>query len=59
MEKYGLKNPDGTTNKVRKDYVSAAVVSALQAGGFFGALASAPISGMRAPNTILPYVLIF
>jgi len=45
MQKYGLKNPDGTTNKSRKDHVSATVVSVLQAGAFFGALTSAPISG--------------
>lgn len=45
MERYGLKNPDGTANKSRKDHISAAVVSVLQAGAFFGALTSAPISG--------------
>ena len=45
MEKYGLKNPDGTTNTARKDHISAVVVSVLQAGAFFGALASAPVSG--------------
>ena len=45
MEKYGLKNADGTTNNSRKDHVSAAIVSLLQAGAFFGALTSAPVSG--------------
>lgn len=45
MQRYGLKNPDGTTNTARKDHVSAVVVSVLQAGAFFGALSSAPISG--------------
>ena len=45
MQRYGLKNPDGTTNTERKDHVSAVVVSVLQAGAFFGALSSAPISG--------------
>jgi len=45
MEKYGLKNLDGTANKSRKDHISGVIVSALQAGAFFGALSSAPISG--------------
>jgi len=45
MQKYGLKNPDGTTNASRKDRVSSIVVSVLQAGAFFGALTSAPTSG--------------
>ena len=47
MQKYGLKNPDGTTNTSVKDHVSAVIVSVLQAGAFFGALASAPISGVH------------
>jgi len=45
MKNYGLKNPDGTTNNSRKDHVSAVIVSLLQAGAFFGALVSAPVSG--------------
>lgn len=45
MQKYGLKNPDGTTNTSRKDHVSAVIVSVLQAGAFFGAVTSAPVSG--------------
>ena len=45
MKNYGLKNPDGTTNNSRKDHVSAIIVSLLQAGAFFGALVSAPVSG--------------
>lgn len=48
MKKYGLKNPDGTTNQSRKDHVSAVIVSLLQAGAFFGALTSAPVSGKSA-----------
>ena len=31
------------------------MVSVLQAGGFFGALSSAPVSGMRATGIIVPY----
>lgn len=50
MRKYGLKNPDGTTNQSSKDHVSADVVSVLQAGAFFGALASAPVSGKHTKS---------
>src|SRR5258707_541595 len=45
MQKYGLKNPDGTANKSKKDHISGVIVSVLQAGAFFGALTSAPLSG--------------
>jgi len=47
MQKYGLRNPDGTANTLRKDHISGVIVSVLQAGAFFGALASAPVSGMH------------
>ncbi len=46
-EYFGLLNPDGTTNQSKSDNVSSLVVSVLQAGAFFGALGSAPISGER------------
>ena len=42
---FGLVNPDGSANKHKSDNVSSNVVSVLQAGAFFGALGSAPISG--------------
>lgn len=41
---FGLVNDDGTINKAKADDVSSNVVSVLQAGAFFGALGSAPIS---------------
>ena len=44
-EHFGLLNPDGSTNAAKSDNVSSLVVSVLQAGAFFGALGSAPISG--------------
>ena len=44
-EHFGLLNPDGSTNTAKSDNVSSLVVSVLQAGAFFGALGSAPISG--------------
>ena len=46
-EHFGLLNPDGSTNTAKSDNVSSLVVSVLQAGAFFGALGSAPISGER------------
>ena len=45
---FGLVNADGSTNQAKSDAVSSNVVSVLQAGAFFGALGSAPISGERA-----------
>ena len=53
MQTYGLKNPDGTINVSRKDHISAVIVSVLQAGAFFGALTSAPISGMQNQSKTL------
>ena len=50
MERYGLKNPDGTANTSRKNHISAVIVSVLQAGAFFGAIASAPVSGVYSSN---------
>ena len=47
MERFGLKNADGTTNTSRKDHISSVVISMLQAGAFFGALVSAPVSSKR------------
>ncbi len=41
---FGLINADGTTNTKKSNEVSSNVVSVLQAGAFFGALGSAPIS---------------
>ena len=45
MQRFGLRNADGTANTSRKDHISSVVVSVLQAGAFFGALSSAPVSG--------------
>jgi len=60
MEKYGLKNPDGTVNKSRSDHISSVVVSVLQAGAFFGALTSAPISAyLGRKKTLLAFCVIF
>ena len=46
-EHFGLLNSDGTVDKKKSDNVSSNVVSVLQAGAFFGALGSAPLSGER------------
>lgn len=60
MRKYGLKNPDGTTNQSRKDHVSAVIVSVLQAGAFFGAMTSAPVSARLGRRiTLLGFCAIF
>jgi MFS family permease len=44
QKSFGLYNADGTANKHRVTEVSSNVVSVLQAGAFFGALGSAPVS---------------
>ncbi|THH29453.1 hypothetical protein EUX98_g4745 [Antrodiella citrinella] len=41
---FGLLNTDGSANVAKSNNISANVVSVLQAGAFFGALGSAPIS---------------
>ncbi|KAI0363814.1 general substrate transporter [Pilatotrama ljubarskyi] len=41
---FGLVNPDGSANTKKANEVSSNVVSVLQAGAFFGALGSAPLS---------------
>ncbi|KAF9457626.1 general substrate transporter [Collybia nuda] len=44
QEHFGLLNEDGTKDVKKSNEVSSNVVSVLQAGAFFGALGSAPIS---------------
>ncbi|KAF9524764.1 general substrate transporter [Crepidotus variabilis] len=44
LEAFGLLNEDGSTNRAKSDMVSSTIVSVLQAGAFFGALGSAPMS---------------
>ncbi|KJA22452.1 hypothetical protein HYPSUDRAFT_67123 [Hypholoma sublateritium FD-334 SS-4] len=44
LASFGLINSDGTTNTSKSNAVSSNVVSVLQAGAFFGALGSSPIS---------------
>ncbi len=43
---FGITDPAGNTDKKKSDNINSNVVSVLQAGAFFGALASAPLSGM-------------
>ena len=45
MEHFGFAD-----NKKKGDEISSNVVSVLQAGAFFGALGSAPLSGARPPT---------
>ncbi|KAJ3920051.1 general substrate transporter [Lentinula edodes] len=59
-ETFGIANSTGTINTKKSDDVSSNVVSVLQAGAFFGALVSAPVSarfGRKWP--LLIYTLIF
>lgn len=44
-QNFGMYNDDGTPNEKKILDVSSIVVSVLQAGAFFGALGSAPVSG--------------
>jgi MFS family permease len=57
---FGLVDETGKVNKARVTEVSSNVVSVLQAGAFFGALGSAPISGWIGRRmTLLAFSLIF
>jgi hypothetical protein len=48
--KFGVRPAEGPATQSRIDDVSANIVSALQGGAFFGALSSAPVSGLsRVP----------
>ncbi|KAF7327108.1 Sugar transporter [Mycena kentingensis (nom. inval.)] len=49
QQSFGLLDESGKLNKKKSDEISSNVVSVLQAGAFFGALGSAPISGELAP----------
>lgn len=51
-EQFGIINPNGTVNKSQDVTVSSNVVSVLQAGAFFGALGSAPLSGRRLDHSL-------
>jgi len=59
-EQFGIINPDGTENTPKKNDVTSNVVSVLQAGAFFGALGSAPISAkIGRKYTLLLFSLVF
>ena len=48
---FGITDEDGNNQDKRKaDNINSNVVSVLQAGAFFGALASAPLSGVCRPG---------
>jgi len=49
---FGVRPAKGPAKQSRIDDVSGNIVSALQGGAFFGALSSAPISGVsRVPSS--------
>ncbi|KAH7925774.1 general substrate transporter [Leucogyrophana mollusca] len=57
---FGLINADGTPNKSKTTEVSSNVVSVLQAGAFFGALGSAPISNWIGRKwTLVGFTIVF
>ncbi|KAL4066643.1 general substrate transporter [Scleroderma citrinum] len=57
---FGLVNPDGTINKGKDTEISSNVVSVFSAGGFFGAIGSAPISNwLGRRRTLVILVVIF
>ncbi|KAG6906393.1 hypothetical protein DXG01_014159 [Tephrocybe rancida] len=59
-QEFGLLNADGTPNKKRTNEVSSNVVSVLQAGAFFGALGSAPVSSKIGRKwTLVAFTLVF
>lgn len=58
--KFGVRPAEGPANQNRIDEVSSNVVSVLQAGAFFGALGSAPVSAwIGRRKTLLVSSLIF
>ncbi|KAJ3513673.1 hypothetical protein NLJ89_g2822 [Agrocybe chaxingu] len=57
---FNLINPDGTVNVKKTDEVSSNVVAVLQAGAFFGALSSAPVSAKIGRKwTLIAFTAIF
>ncbi|TCD61908.1 hypothetical protein EIP91_007722 [Steccherinum ochraceum] len=59
-EHFGLLNSDGSLNKKKSDDLSANVVSVLQAGAFFGALGSAPMSSWLGRKwTLFVFTVVF
>lgn len=59
LESFGLLNPDGSENKAKSDLVSSTIVSVLQAGAFFGALGSAPITGQLHGSQLDRFLTLF
>ncbi|KAF8982013.1 general substrate transporter [Cyathus striatus] len=60
QQHFGLFNADGTKNTKKVNDVSSNVVSVLQAGAFFGALGSAPISAkIGRKYTLFTFSLVF
>jgi sugar porter (SP) family MFS transporter len=60
LEHFGLLNADGKSNTAKVNAVSSNVVSVLQAGAFFGALGSAPLSSKFGRRwTLFGFTIIF
>ncbi|KAJ7217322.1 general substrate transporter [Mycena pura] len=60
VQSFGLQNSNGTLDTKKSNAISSNVVSVLQAGAFFGALGSAPISAKIGRRiTLLAFSAIF
>lgn len=60
MQQFGLLDASGKKNQKKVDAVSSNVVSVLQAGAFFGALGSAPISAKIGRRwTLFVFTMVF
>ncbi|KZT05752.1 general substrate transporter [Laetiporus sulphureus 93-53] len=57
---FGLTNADGSVNTAKEDTIASNVVSVLQAGAFFGAIGSAPISSAIGRKwTLFAFTMLF
>ncbi|KAF9461704.1 general substrate transporter [Collybia nuda] len=60
QEHFGLLRPDGQVDEKKNNAVTSNVVSVLQAGAFFGALGSAPLSSkIGRRSTLAAFTVVF
>lgn len=60
QKNFGMLNPNGSKNARKVNDLSSNVVSVLQAGAFFGALGSAPLSNWIGRRwTLIVFTIIF
>lgn len=57
---FGVADPSGKVDQHKADQVNSNVVSVLQAGAFFGALGSAPMSAaIGRKYTLMTFTIVF